>query len=105
MKATDTDTHRAAIPHVRARRVALTTAIGGWSVLLLSPFGGAVTLSVFPYSFLLAGALGIVASLLCLFFGMPLYPEQRRPWLLPKLLSFPLAIFGAFAGMHFIPGL
>lgn len=102
MKVEQTNTNQAVIPYIRTRRFALTTAIAGWLVLLLSPFAGTVNLFFFPYSFLLTGTLGIVASLLCLFFGMPLYPEQRRPWLLPKLLSFPLAFFGGFVGIGFL---
>lgn len=105
MKPAAIETNRVIDTHPLMRRVALSAAVGGWLVLLASPFAGMITLAAFPYSFLLAGGLGIFATLLCLIFGMPLYPEQRRPWLLPKLISIPLAILGGFVGIHFIPRL
>jgi hypothetical protein len=48
-----------------------------------------------------AGVLGIVGSLICLVgCGASPYPEKRRPWLLPKIINFPLGLFGLVGALY-----
>jgi hypothetical protein len=40
------------------------------------------------------GALGIIGSLICVSCGSSIYPDERRAWILPKVLNYPLGLFG-----------
>ena len=47
--------------------------------------------------------LAVIGSLICLFgSGASPYPEQRRPWLLPKIINYPLGLLGLCAGLYWL---
>lgn len=82
--------------------IALIAGIGGSA---LAGDGGTIliALACFTVGLIATGVLGIIGSLICLFgCGSSPYPEQERPWLLPKVLNYPLGLLGFVGGVYWL---
>jgi hypothetical protein len=107
-------------PRPRAATASIVIGIVAWLCPLILVVGGMLIYSggrgfagdggpnlmwiiYFTLGIIATGVLGVVGSLICFFCcGSSPYPELRRPWLLPKILNYPLGLFGLVGGLYWL---
>jgi len=107
-------------PRPRAATVSIVLGVVAWLAPLIALVGGMsiysggrgfagdggpnlIWIIYLTVGVIATAVLGVAGSLICLFgCGATPYPEQRRPWLLPKVLNYPLGLVGFAAGLYWV---
>ena len=107
-------------PRPKAAKAAIVIGILAWLAPFITFVGGIfiypssgnfagdggpnlIGLVYLAFGLLATGVLAFIGALICLFgCGASPYPEDRRPWLLPKLLNYPLGLLSFVAGLYWL---